>query len=121
MSRDTETVCKSALQLLGWCYTAAAPLKHTNESTHGHLRDVRCWVSARGAECPPFPAVLSGAGHGVQWVSVQAGGQTRKPGSPLLSKHVDEVDVTHMQKAPDALGLSRQKSCPLASGCGNHG
>lgn len=72
-----------------------------------------------GAECPPFPAVLSGAGHGVQWVSVQAGGQSRRPGSPLLSKHVDKVDVTHMQK--DALGLPRQKSCPLASGCGSNG
>ena len=64
-------------------------------------------MSAGGAECPPFPAVPSGARCSVEWVSAQAEGGSRRPGSPLLSKHLDEVDVvTHVQKALDALGLS---------------
>lgn len=64
-------------------------------------------MRAGGAECPPFPAVPSGAGPRVEQVSVQAGGGSRRPGSPLLSKHLDDVDaVTHMLKSLDALGLS---------------
>lgn len=98
-----------------------APVKHTNECIRGHIRDVRCWVSAGGAECPPFPAVPSGAGRSVEGVSVQAGGGSRRPGSPRLSKHLDEVHVTHLQKALDTLGLSYQRSCPLAGGCGSNG
>lgn len=64
-------------------------------------------MGAGGAECPLFPAVPSGAGCSVEWVNAQAGGGSRRPGSLLLSKHLDEVDdVTHVQKALDALGLS---------------
>lgn len=51
---------------------------------------------------------------------MQAGGGSRRPGSPLLSKHLDEV-VSLMQKALDALGLSEPRSCPLATGCRSNG
>lgn len=63
-------------------------------------------MGAGGAECPLVPAVPSGDGRSVEWVTVQAGGGSRRPGSLLLSKHLDEVVVTNVQKTLDALGFS---------------
>lgn len=77
----------------------SAPVKHSGEGIHRHLRDVRCWASAGGAERPPFPAVLSGAGGSVERVSAHVGAGSRRSGSSLLLKHLDEVDVvTHDAK-----------------------
>lgn len=89
-----------------------APVKHTDECIRGHLRDVRCWVGAGGAECPLFPAVPSGAGRSVEWVNVRAGGGSRRPGSLLLSKHLDEVDVVTRAKSSRCSGIVQAEELP---------
>ena len=69
-------------------------------------------MSAGGAACPPFPVVLSGTGHSVEWVSTQARGGSRRPGSPLLSKHLEEADVVTHAKSSRCSGVVLAEELP---------
>lgn len=46
---------------------------------------------------PPFPVVALELDVVLSW-SVQAAGGSRRPGSPLPSEQLNEVDVTHTKK-----------------------